>query len=75
MFGNETQTNHVYTGAYITNQSTNGGVRQQCRLQIKKRGVFVKYWCPPPPPTPPPEYMWFKFYIAILNYYLFTFKS
>ena len=26
----ETQSNHVLTGAYVSNQSTNGGVRQQC---------------------------------------------
>ena len=26
----ETQSNHALTGAYVSNQSTNGGVRQQC---------------------------------------------
>ena len=25
----ETQSNHALTGAYVSNQSTNGGVRQQ----------------------------------------------
>ena len=26
----ETQSNHALNGAYVSNQSTNGGVRQQC---------------------------------------------
>ena len=28
----ETHSNHALTGAYVSNQSTNGGVRQQCVL-------------------------------------------
>ena len=28
----EAQSNHALTGAYVSNQSTNGGVRQQCTL-------------------------------------------
>ena len=37
----ETQSNHALTGAHVSNQSTNGGVRQQCSCpQIKIKAVF-----------------------------------
>ena len=32
----ETQSNHALTGAYVSNQSTNGGVRQQWIYQSMK---------------------------------------
>ena len=39
----ETQSNHALTGAYVSNRSTNGGVRQQCVCKIAlQKSIFFK---------------------------------